>query len=56
MTDKHITETLQKPFVDPDYIWSYEFIMKNSNLKDNKDGTISFSRPIPFSSEPVNDW
>lgn len=55
MTDKHPTETLHKLFKDPDYIYSYEFIMKDSNLKDNEDGTISFSRPIPFSSETVND-
>ena len=43
-------ELLQKLFEDPDYIYSYEFIMKNSNFKDNGDGTISFSRQNPYTN------
>ena len=41
-------DTLQKLLTDPDYIFSYEFIMKHSNFNDNADGTITFSKPIPF--------
>ena len=32
--------TLYKALVNPDYIWSYEFVMKHSNFKDNGDGTL----------------
>lgn len=39
---------IQKLLEDPDYIYSYEFVMKHSNFKYNKDGTISFIRPVPF--------
>jgi hypothetical protein len=37
-----------KVIADPDYIYSAEFAMKHTNFKDNGDGTMSISRPVPY--------
>ena len=51
--DKEIS-MVDKLIADPDYIYSYEFVMKNANFKDNGDGTFSMQRPVPYQQVKTN--
>jgi hypothetical protein len=43
--------TVAKCIADPDYTLSAEFVIKHANFKDNGDGTMTISRPVPYQRE-----